>query len=57
MRMILNNASGSFFLPTLSRGWVVGEASGNSVPFSGIYAAPFCINVYYFSKFVRNIPN
>jgi hypothetical protein len=39
MRMLLDNVSGSFFLPTLSRGWVLGEASGNSVPFSGIYAA------------------
>ena len=39
MRMILNNVSGSFFLPTHSRGWVLGEASGNFVPFSGVYAA------------------
>jgi hypothetical protein len=39
MRMILNNVSGSFFLPTLSRGWVLGEASGNFVPFSGVYVA------------------
>jgi len=44
---ILNNASRSFFLLTISLGWGLGEASGNFVPFSGVYRPVFGINVYY----------
>lgn len=43
-----------FFLSGISLGWVVGEESGNFVPFSELYRAAFCTCRY---KKLGIIPN
>ena len=54
MRMILNKLRGSFFLRASPLGWRVGEASGNFVPFSGIYRT---ILLYKRLQILGFIPN